>query len=198
MKNINNRSSEYDINDLFLKRSSPRAMSGEAITKDEMMTLLEAARWAPSAANNQPWRFAYALRGTPDFDLFFSFLVEGNQLWCKNAGAFVIGLSKKTYGEEAKPNPTYSFDAGSAWENLALQGADMGLVVHGMAGYKADMVRSELSIPEEYSIEVMIAIGRLGKIEDLPEKFQEREAPSGRKNLDEIVFEGKDGLKNLK
>ena len=198
MKNINIRNSEYDINDLFLKRSSPRAMSGEAITKDEMMTLFEAARWAPSAGNNQPWRFAYALGGTPDFDLFFSFLNEGNQPWCKNAGAFVVVLSKTTHGEENKPNPTNSFDAGSAWENLALQGAEMGLVVHGMAGYNAVAVRTELNIADEYAIEVMIAIGRPGKIEDLPEKYQGREAPSQRKNLDEIVFEGKDGLNALK
>ena len=197
MKNINNRSSQYDINDLFLKRFSPRAMSGEAITKEEMMTLFEAAHWAPSAGNNQPWRFAYALRGTPDFDLFFSFLKEGNQLWCNNAGAFIVVFSKTTL-DEGKPNPTHSFDTGSAWENLALQGANMGLVVHGMAGYHAELVRSELSISEEYAIEVMIAIGRPGKIEDLPEKFQGREAPSQRKNLDEIVFEGKEGMHNLK
>ena len=197
MKNINNRSSQYDINELFLKRSSPRAMSGEAIAKEEMMTLLEAARWAPSAGNNQPWRFAYALGGTSDFDLFFSFLKEGNQPWCKNAGAFVVVLSKTTLNE-GKPNPTHSFDAGSAWENLALQGATMGLVVHAMAGYHADMVRSELNISDEYAVEVMIAIGRPGKIEDLPEKYQEREAPSQRKNLEEIVFEGKAGLQDLK
>ena len=196
MKNINNRETEYDINDIFLKRYSPRAMSGEAISRDEMMRLFDAARWAPSAGNNQPWRFVYAIAGTPDFDLFFSFLKEGNQIWCKNAGALVIILSKKTL-DEGKPNPTYSFDSGSAWENFALEGANMGLIVHGMAGYNAEPLREQLHISDEYNVELMIAVGRPGKIEDLPEKFQEREKPNQRKSLEEIVFEGKDGFKNM-
>ena len=196
MKTINNRNTEHDINDIFLNRYSPRAMSGEAVSKEELMTLFDAARWAPSAGNIQPWRFLYAIRETADFELFFSFLKEGNQIWCKNAGALVIGLSKKNM-DDGKPNPTHSFDVGSAWENFALQGSTMGLVVHGMAGYNADPLRTALAIPEGYDIEIMIAIGRPGKVEDLPEKLQEREKPSLRKSLEEIVFEGKEGASQL-
>jgi nitroreductase len=196
MKTINNRNTEYDINDIFLNRHSSRAMSGEAISKTEIMTLLEASRWAPSASNIQPWRFIYALKGTADFDLFLSFLMEGNQIWCKNAGAFIIGLSKKNT-DDGKSNETHSFDTGSAWENIALQGSIMKLVVHGMAGYNVEPLRKELNIKDEYNVELMIAIGKPGEIEDLPEYLRERETPSQRKNLDEIAFEGKEGVQKL-
>ena len=196
MKTINNRSTEYNIDDIFLNRYSPRAMSGEPISKSELMTLLEASRWAPSASNIQPWRFLYAIKGTADFDLFLSFLMEGNQVWCKNAGALIIGLSKKN-ADDGKPNVTHSFDTGSAWENLALQGATMKLVIHGMAGYNMEPLRKELNIKDEYNIELMIAIGKPGKIEDLPEYLREREVPSQRKNLEEIIFEGKEGASKL-
>ena len=196
MKTINNRITEYEVNDIFLNRYSPRAMSGESILKEELMTMFEASRWAPSSRNEQPWRFLYTTKETFDFDLFLSFLLENNQTWCRNAGALVIGLSKKT-SNDGIVNIKHSLDTGSAWENLALQGTNMGLVVHGMGGYNEELLRKELQVSDDYQIELMIAIGRPGKIEDLPEKLQEREKPSQRKNLDEIVFEGKEGVNNL-
>lgn len=196
MKNINSRITEYDVNDIFLNRYSPRAMSGERISKEELMTMFEAARWAPSSRNEQPWRFLYAHRETSDFELFLSFLLESNQTWCKNAGVLVIGLSKKT-SSDGTINSKHSLDTGSAWENIALQGTHMGLVIHGMGGYNEELLKTELQIPEDYQVELMIAIGRHGNIEDLPEKLQQREGPSQRKNLDEIVFEGKEGVNNL-
>jgi nitroreductase len=196
MKNVNNRNTEYDIGDIFLKRYSPRAMSGEAISKIELMTLLEAAHWAPSASNIQPWRFLYALKDTKDFDLFLSFLKEGNRTWCKNGSALIIELSKKNT-DDGKINTLRSFDSGAAWENLALQGALMNLVVHGMAGYDKESLRAELNIPDEYDVELMIVVGKTGKIEDLPENLQEREKPNSRKDLNKIVFEGIDGVKQL-
>ena len=196
MKTINSRTTEYDINDIFLIRYSPRAMSGEPISKSELMTLFEAARWAPSASNIQPWRFLYAIKDTPDFELFFSFLNEGNRIWCKNGGALVIGLSKKNT-DDGKINETHSFDTGAAWENLALEGTMLGLIIHGMAGYNLETLKTELNIPDGYNVELMIIIGKKGKIEDLPERLQEREKPSQRKNLAEIVFEGKEGVKQL-
>ncbi len=200
MKKINGRESSYDINDIFLARHSPRAMAGVLVSQEEILTLLEAARWAPSAGNNQPWRFLYAVKGTPDFDLFFSFLSESNQVWCENAGALIIGLSKKdrvSSKGEIISNPTHSFDAGSAWENLALQGSVMNLVIHGMAGYNAATLKETLSIGDNYQIEIMVAVGYPGKIEDLPELLREREVPSQRKPLEEIAFEGSAGAKKL-
>lgn len=189
LKTINSRTTEYPINDIFLERYSPRAISGEKISQEELMTLFEAARWAPSSKNIQPWRFIYAHNGSPYFEKFFSFLIEFNQDWCKNASVLVVTLSKKTEND-GKPSPTHSFDTGSAWENLALQASQMGIIAHGMGGIHREKIIEELSIPEDYSVEMMIAIGRPGKIEDLPEKLREREKPSTRKNLKEFVFEG--------
>ena len=189
MKTINSRTAQYDIDDIFLKRSSPRAMSGEPVSHEQLMTLFEAARWAPSSGNNQPWRFLYAVQGTSHFETFFSFLAGGNQAWCNHAGALIIGLSKKTMAD-GRPNPTHSLDTGSAWENFALQGSVMGLVIHGMAGYDADALRATLHIPDDYQIELMIAVGHPGPVENLPEAFREREAPSQRKPIEEIAFEG--------
>ncbi len=190
MKNINNRKTEYPINDIFLKRYSPRAMSGDEISDEELMTLFEAARWAPSSMNAQPWRFIYAMRGSEEFEIFFSFLFEGNKVWCKNASSLVVLISKKNFDNE-KPSRSHSFDAGSAWENLALQAVDMHLVVHGMSGFDYEMAKKMLSVPDDYNIEMMIAIGRPGEIEKLPENLREREKPNGRKELKELISKGK-------
>ena len=190
MKTINKRTTEYAINDIFLNRYSPRAMSGESITKEELMTLFEAARWAPSSSNTQPWKFIYAVRDTDNFKEFLSFLMDGNKVWCEKASALIVTISKNT-NKDGKPLGTHSFDAGSAWENLALQAADMNLFAHGMAGIFYDLIKEKLNIPEDYTVLMMIAVGKHGKIEDLPEPLQSREAPSDRKPLEEIVFEGK-------
>ena len=190
MKNINHRTAEYSIDDVFLKRYSPRAMSGENISEEELMTLLEAARWAPSSSNSQPWRFIYATHDMPEFQNFLSFLMEGNRTWCEKAGALIVLLSKNT-SEKNTPLTNHSFDAGSAWENLALQATNLNLVSHAMAGIYTDLIKEKLSIPEDYTVEIMIAVGMTGKVEDLPEPLREREAPSDRKTLKEIISKGK-------
>lgn len=165
-------------------------MAGVPIASEELMTLFDAARWAPSASNEQPWRFIYAMRDTPNFDKFFSLLAEGNKIWCKNASVLVVTVSNKNL-IKGGPYGTHSFDTGSAWENLALQASEMNLIAHGMAGFDYDLAKKELSIPDDFNVEMMIAIGRPGKIEDLPERLQEREKPSDRMPLEKIVSEGK-------
>jgi len=190
-KTINNRKVEYDISKIFPDRWSPRAMSGEDITKEELMGLFEAARWAPSAYNNQSWRFVYAFKGTVNWKLFFDLLVPQNQVWVKNAAALIVILSKKTFDYNGKPSNTHSFDVGAAWENLALQGSISGLVVHGMSGFDYEKARKVLNIPEEYDVEAMAAVGKPGKKEELPKNLQEVEFPSDRKKVSEIAFEGK-------
>lgn len=184
------RKPEYDVDRIFLNRGSPRAMSGEGISRDELMSLFEAARWAPSSFNNQPWRFLYVMRDTENWGLFFGLMSEGNQAWAKNASALITMVSKKTF-DNGKPSRTHSFDTGAAWENLALQGTLKGLVVHGMQGFDYDRAREVLNIPDDYEVEAMIAVGKPGKKENLPEKLQEREFPSNRKKVSEIAFEGK-------
>lgn len=183
------RKPENNVHELFINRWSPRAMSGEEIDEATLKTLLEAARWAPSANNNQPWRFIYARRNTSHWETFFNLLAEGNQIWAKNAAALIVVVSKTTF-DSGKPARTHSYDAGAAWVSLALQGSLHNLVVHGMQGFDYDRAREVLQAPDDYQIEAMIALGHPGQKEDLPAYLQEREFPSSRKNLDEIALEG--------
>ncbi len=183
---------DYPINSLILKRWSARAMSGETITKEALMTLFEAARWAPSSYNNQPWQFIYAMRDTPEWKTLFNLLGEFNQNWCKNAAVLIVIISKNNFTYNNKPARTHSFDTGSAWENLSLQATDMNLVSHGMEGFDYDKAKKELGIPpDDFTVEAMCAIGKPGKKEVLSEDLQKREEPSDRKPITEFVFNGK-------
>ncbi len=190
MKEINGRKADYPVLDIFLKRHSPRAMSSEALKEDELMTLFEAARWAPSSSNRQPWKFIYAKRETSEFEVFLGLLEDGNREWCIRAGALIV-LASYNLKKDGTMNGSHSFDAGSAWENLALQATEMSLVAHSMSGFDHDMAREKLEIPQDYTIEAMIALGRPGSIADLSEKNQARETPNQRKEIKEIVSEGK-------
>ncbi len=185
------RKADYPIDTLFLDRWSPRAMSGEAVSDEELMTLFEAARWAPSSYNNQPWRFLYARRDTENWKLFFELLVEFNQGWARSASVLIMFISRKTFEHSGELSVTHAFDTGAAWENLALQGWMKGLVVHGMQGFDFERARKDLNIPEEFQIQAMAAIGRPGNVEDLPAELREREAPSDRRKLDQTICEGK-------
>ena len=118
-------------------------------------------------------------------------MVEFNQSWTKNAAALVVVVSRKNFEHNNKPSITHSFDTGTAWENLALQASSMDFVTHGMQGFDYEKAKKELGIPEDYSVEAMVAIGKRGRKEDLPKEMQEREIPSVRKALKEIVMEGK-------
>ncbi len=183
------RKSEYPVDPIFLHRWSPRAMSGEEISEEDLMSLFEAAKWAPSSGNGQPWRFIYARRNTPSWQSLFQLMVEGNQVWAKNASALIVVISRKTF-DNGKPSVTHSYDTGAAWVSIALQGSLKGLVIHGMAGFDYEKARTTLNIPDDYQVEAMAAIGKPGNKDVLPPKLQERETPSDRKKLTEIVFEG--------
>lgn len=187
---MSKREARYDVNKLILHRWSPRAMSGEAITLDELMTLFDAAHWAQSSYNNQPWRFAYAFRETPAWKTFFDLLVPFNQDWCKNAAVLIVICSKDNFEFNDKPSRTHSFDAGAALQNLALQGYEMNLVVHAMEGFDYDKAKKELALPDGYTVEAMCAVGWPGKKDDLSKELQEREEPSGRNPLPTFAFEG--------
>ncbi len=184
------RKPDHNIEPILFHRWSPRAMSGEEISEQELMTLFEAARWAPSSYNGQPWRFLYARRGTVNWDRFFDLMVEFNQGWTKQAAVLMVVVSRKAFEWNDQAAPTHSFDTGAAWQNLALQGSAMGLVVHGMQGFDYDKARLELNVADEFQVEAMITVGKPGKREDLPEDLQEREQPSDRKPVAEIAIEG--------
>jgi nitroreductase len=184
------RKPDHEISPLFNNRWSPRAMTGEEITREELMRMLEASRWAMSSMNNQPWRFLFAFRNTTHWEKFFGLLVQSNQAWCKNAAALIVVVSKRTFDHNGKPARTHTYDTGAAWYSFALQGVMMGLVVHGMQGFDYDRAASELGVTDEYQVEAMAAVGRPGNKEDLPPALQERESPSQRKKVEEIAFEG--------
>src|SRR5918992_3969152 len=184
------RTSTYNINPLFLNRWSPRCMSGEELSDEDLMALFEAARWAPSSYNNQPWRFIYAKRNTESWNKLFDLLYEGNKVWAKNAAALVVVISRKNFEYDEKPSITHQFDAGAAWENLALEASDRGIATHGMQGFDYQRAKADLGIPEIYDVMAMIAIGKRGPKENLPPKLQQVEFPNDRKPLEEIVMEG--------
>jgi len=187
------RQADYPVDELFLDRWSPRAMSGEELSEQELMVLFEAARWAPSSGNNQPWRVLYARRGSPHWPAFFDLLAEGNKRWNRNAAALLIFISKKTR-DNGKPAITHSYDTGAAWVSLALQGALKGYVVHGMQGFDYERARTVLKIPDEYAVEAAAAVGKPGDAADLPEDLRQRETPNTRRAVKDSVCEGTFGF----
>src|SRR5579883_2423915 len=182
------RHADHDINPQFLRRWSGRAMSGEPISQEDLYRLFEAARWAPSSGNGQPWRFAYARAGTPHFARLLDLLVEGNRVWCVRAGALIVVASATLRGE-GKPMRTHSLDTGAAWMSLALQGSEMDLVVHAMEGFDYARAAEVIKLPSDHQVECMIAVGHHGKVEDLPEKLREREKPNDRNPLGDFIAE---------
>jgi nitroreductase len=187
---MTNRTTETALDPLFLHRWSPRAFDQSEISEAEMRLLFDAARWAPSAYNYQPWRFLYARRGDANWDRFLGLLIPFNQSWAKDAAALVFILSETTMGAPDKPSHSHSFDAGAAWGQLSLQAAIAGYHTHGMTGVDFDRARTELNVPENFRIEAAAAIGRVGDPAKLPDGLREREVPSGRKSIDEIAFAG--------
>jgi nitroreductase len=185
----NDRTSEFPIEKQFLDRWSPRAFSDRPVTEEQVMTVLEAARWAPSASNLQPWRFFYGIRGEPEFDTLLSLLVPFNEGWAKNAGALIF-ITSVTSFDGSRQNITHSFDAGSAFMSLSLQAHSMGLVAHGMAGVEFQKVAVVLALPENLKVEAAVAIGYQGEVSTLPDALQKREGPSQRQPLADMVFKG--------
>lgn len=165
-------------------------MSGEPIDLADLLVLFEAARWAPSSGNSQPWRFLFARRDTEAWPRFFGLLNEGNKLWCRNAAALIVFVSKKTSERSGRALVTHSYDTGAAWVSFALQGWLKGFVVHGMAGFDYGRAADTLHVPDDFSVDAMAAVGRPGRIEDLPEAQRPREIPSQRRPIAESLFEG--------
>jgi nitroreductase len=184
------RKPTFKINQIILNRWSPRSMTGEELDEDTIMSLFEAARWAPSSFNNQPWKFIYAKRNTKYWDKLFVLLAEPNKVWAKDAALLVVIISNKNFEYNGKFSITHQYDAGAAWENLALEASTRGLVAHGMQGFDYEKTRENLEIPEDFDVMAMIAIGKRGPKENLPPNLQEKENPTDRKPLNEIVMEG--------
>jgi len=189
------RRPEHPIDELFTRRWSPRSYTGEAIPEPVLMGLFEAARWAPSASNIQPWRFVYGKAGTPAWQSIFDGLVPFNQTWALRASALIVVLSHKTSLPPGKTervdNRWHAFDAGAAWASLAFQATLSGWAAHAMGGFDADRLRASLAVPSEVSIDAVIAVGKQADAALLPEALQARELPSGRLALAQIAAEGR-------
>ena len=183
----NGRSSAWPILRLFLERRSSRAFSGDAVSRQLVATLLEAARWAPSSFNEQPWRFVVALRDSDgEWEQFLSWLSASNRSWCERAGALVLIVAKRGHSRRTP----HDFDTGAAWAQLALQAAASGLIAHAVAGFDHERAEEELGIPLTFHAVCMVAVGTPGRAADLPEHLRRREVASHRHSLQEIAFDG--------
>ena len=191
----NARITTHPVAPLFVNRWSPRAFSGEPISQAELLSLFEAARWAPSANNSQPWRFIYVLNGAPEWAHVHGLLNENNQRWSAKAAALVVLASKTTHlrrdATEPTPLRSHSLDAGAAWASLAFQAEYNGWRTHAIGGFDRDGAREVLGIPEGFHVEVAIAIGRQADPETLPDDLRQRELPNQRRPLNEIVAQGR-------
>ena len=180
------------MHDIFQTRWSPRSFADRPVSNQDLATVLEAARWAASSYNEQPWRFIVARKSDgPAYEKLLSLLAPFNQAWAKSAPVLIITVAKRAFTHNGSPNRHALHDTGAASAHLALQAAALGLHVHGMAGFDTVKAQQELGIPSDYEPVAALALGYLGSADDLPETYRERErAPRQRKPLSEISFGG--------
>lgn len=189
------RETDHAVDPLFAARWSPRSFTGETIPDRVLSQAFEAARWAPSAFNLQPWRFVIARAGDAHWNDFLDLLVPRNRKWAVRASALIVILSQteaEIRGQRA-PIASHSLDTGAAWSNLIHQLLLLGWHSHGIGGFERDKARALLGIPDDHAIEAMAAIGRRGPLADLDPEFHDAEKPNGRRSLEETVFAGRFG-----
>lgn len=186
------RTPDHPVDAQFLTRWSPRAFAADAMTEGDVLSVLEAARWAPSASNMQPWRFAYGLRGDAGFAAISGALAAGNRLWADKAAALIVVASAQTVTRDGVEvaNRTHAFDAGAAWAQLALQAHLSGWVAHAMGGFDQDALRAAIAVPDGFALHAVVAVGRHGDPADLPEALREREVFSPRRPIAELAKRG--------
>jgi nitroreductase len=194
MTSYQTRHADHDIEPIFLRRWSPRAFTGEAMPAEELARIFEAARWAPSSYNSQPWRFLYAHRDTAHWPVFLGLLNPFNQSWAERAAVLIVALSKSTMrpagADQDVPSHSHSFDAGAAWAQLALQATAQGWHAHAMVGFDIPRAFAALNVPAGYRVEAAIALGRQGDKAMLPAQLQERETPNGRDPVAGFAMQG--------
>jgi nitroreductase len=184
---------EPDIHFLLSQRWSPRAFREQPVASDTLTALFQAARWSPSSANRQPWRFVVATKDTPDtYEDLFETINPKNQVWAGRAPVLALGVAKLYFGD--RRNTYAQYDLGQAIANLTVEATARGLAVHQMGGFDADKARANLNIPDDYEPMVMLAIGYQDTADILPEPLKQRELASrSRQPLPEIVFSGEWG-----
>jgi nitroreductase len=182
----------YPIHELLAKRWSPYAFSGQPVTDEDIRAIFEAARWAASSYNEQPWRYIVATqKNSEEFDRLLSCLVEGNQPWAKSASVLALGCIALNFARNGQPNAAAQHDLGAASAFLTLEATARGLFVHQMIGILPDRAREVYQIPNDFQALTGLAIGYVGNPNDLPERYKERDlAPRSRKPQPEFVFSG--------
>ncbi|NBD23652.1 nitroreductase family protein [Paenibacillus glycinis] len=181
-----NRTPDYPVHPLVLNRWSPRSYADRPVAEDTLHTVLEAARWAPSSSNAQPWRF-YVARTEAEHEVFRSFIKPNNRLWTDHAPVLLLLASDKLR-DNGEPSGAHAFDAGAAWGILALQANLLGLSTRAVGGFDADKAREALETPERIALHAVIALGYRGDADALHESFREREVPNGRRPLRESLL----------
>jgi len=187
----NKRQAQAPVDPMFLARWSPRAIDSRPVEPEKLESLFEAARWAPSAYNEQPWIFLYASE-EDDLKLYRPLFNDMNLSWCAKAPVLGFILVSKNFKHNSKPNAYAGFDAGAAWMSLALQAQKLGLYTHAMAGIHHDKAYETLDVPkDDYQVICGLAIGYMGDSGGLPDPLKAREAPNDRKPLKEVFCAGK-------
>jgi len=185
------RKADHPIQPIFLERWSPRSFDPIDMPAADLMCMLEAARWAPSAFNIQPWRFLYSRREDVYWSCYLDTLDAFNRSWANQASALVAVLSNTiTPSDHQAPLRSHSLDAGAAWAHLALQATSLGYQAHAMAGIDLARAREALNVPDNFCIQIIIAIGKKADPARLPEELRKREIPSDRLPLNKIAFAG--------
>jgi nitroreductase len=181
---------KYPINELIKQRWSTVIFDHKIVEKEKIGTLLEAARWAASCFNEQPWNFIITTKENPiEYQKLLSCLVEANQVWAKNAPVLMISVAKNTFAHNGKSNFHALHDVGLAVGNLSIQAQELGLLLHQMGGFDAQKARELYHIPEDYTPVAAIALGYLGDTSDFSPDLQTRESsPRSRKPLESFVF----------
>ena len=187
--------SQFPILELIRNRWSPRAFANRPLEREKLQSLLEAARWAPSCFNEQPWSYIVATKEDPSaFECLLSCLVPANQIWAKDAPVLMISVASLNFQRNSKPNRHGIHDVGLASENLVLQAEALGVSVHQMAGFDVDAAIKTYGIPDGFVPVAAFAIGYQGDPASLSDELRERELePRTRKPLSAFVFSGKWG-----
>jgi nitroreductase len=182
----------HPVHDLIRNRWSPRAFADKAVPQGDLVSVLEAARWAASSNNGQPWRWMVATKDdAPAYEAALSCFGPRNQRWAKTAPVLLFGCARKTFEANGNPNTHSWYDLGAANAQLTLQAESLGLVIHQAAGIERDKARATFNVPEEFDIVIGLALGYAGDPDSLPEELPGRERePRARKALGEIVFTG--------
>lgn len=178
------------VMEVIQKRRSRRAYADRAVEPEKIHSLFEAARWAPSSLNEQPWFYIYATRDQePLYNKIFDALKEGNKVWARHAPLVIVSLARKNFIRFDSPNPSARYDLGAANAFLSLQAAHLGLNVHQMAGFDAKTLVENLHVPDRFEPVIVMAIGYPGDADTLPENLKAREfAPRERYVKHEFVM----------